>query len=67
MDLAFIIQDSLDEREFEKVKNTMKGIMKAQDVGRTQTWIGVITFNKKAEIKIEFLDNQGMLLFMHVV
>lgn len=62
MDLAFVIQDSIDETDFQKVKKFMKGVMNALDVGRTQTWIGIIVFNRLAEIKLEFSANQGMLI-----
>ena len=54
MDLAFILQNSVSESDFSNVKSFMKEIMDALEVGRTNTYIGVITFNQDAKIELEF-------------
>ena len=59
MDLAFIIQNSMSESEFNDVKRFMKGVMHALAVGRTSTYIGVITFNKNAKIDLEFSSSDS--------
>ena len=61
MDLAFIVQDSIDAKDFRGVQSFMKAVLDALDFGRTLTWIGVITFNENAEIKLRFSDNNGKL------
>lgn len=59
MDLAFIIQNSMSENDFNEVKRFMKSVMDALAVGRTNTYIGVITFNKNARIDLEFSSSDS--------
>ena len=59
MDLAFIVQNSMSESGFNGVKSFMKGVMDALQVGRTNTYIGVITFNENAKIELEFSSSDG--------
>ena len=59
MDLAFIVQNSLTENDFLRVKRFMKEVMTALVIGRTNTYIGIITFNEDANINLEFSDSNG--------
>jgi hypothetical protein len=61
MDLAFIVQNSMSESDFNAVKGFMKEVMAALDIGRTNTYIGVITFNRNAKIELEFSTSDGRL------
>ena len=59
MDVAFIVQNSMSENDFREVKSFMKDVMDALEVGRTNTYIGVITFNRDAIINLEFSSSEG--------
>ena len=59
MDLAFIIQNSMSENDFNEVKRFMKSVMDALAFGRTNTYIGVITFNENARIDLEFSSSDS--------
>ena len=69
MDVAFIVQNSMSESEFDAIKTFMKNVMDALEVDRTNTYIGVITFNRDARIQIQFTSSVGelgsFLLDMH--
>jgi hypothetical protein len=49
----------MSESDFNEVKSFMKDVMDALEVGRTNTYIGVITFNKNAKIDLEFSSSVG--------
>ena len=61
MDLAFIVQNPLKASDILLVKKFIKDIVVGLRYGTTLTWIGLITFNKDAEIQLKFGGNNCKL------